>query len=642
MTDNTKKYNSEELVGKILSWYDKSGKQEEGQRKIWEKCFAYVNNWVDGELGQWESKIRNQLGDKPAISFNEIKKFVNRICGSQRLTKIDEKIYGRDDKSDPIIAEVLNDLLKYVYDLNMAEWHIARSYRDAIICGRGFLKVEWNDENDPLGDITIKRINPYSVKIVGGGDKYDLSDRQAIIEEMHLDKDQLFSLYPEKEKELKDMYDEVDEKGYTSITSGIDYFPDGKITNDSLEERDTSKKKILKCQRFEWKEIVFIKNEQTGEFVEAPLKLKEAKEASELLSLTTGQRHIVIKKKVKKLYNTVVCGRVLISDKPTPYSHNKFDIIPIFAYTDGNMVTGVVQDLLDPQDEKNKRRSQIIHILGTAAKNSYFVKKNAIDDIEQAKKDISRTGSLIEVNGEPSQVASPIASNLSAVPAIIQMEQSSVQDMKDISGIQDASLGQVPSGVKSGRGLQALQMPTETMIGELFDNYLVSRKILAKLTISLIQQFYNEPKVFRIRGDFSSQMMSQDQQMQQQMGIMSMSDSEKVMKINTNEFNKVDTGQYDVVIDHVSQNPTTRRAQYFDLMNMKSQGAPIKWSTVIKFSDIRGRLDLLRDAMQAEGFIEQQGMMAQMAQGDKSASAPRNPLEADEGFNIAGMQSPMQ
>src|SRR5207302_7703610 len=100
--------------------------------QVWIRCIQFCNNWVDDELGQWETSVKKELGNKPAISFNEIRKYVNRICGAQRQTQVDEKAYPRDDQTDPMVAEILGDVIKYVKDLNRAELAIARMFRDGV------------------------------------------------------------------------------------------------------------------------------------------------------------------------------------------------------------------------------------------------------------------------------------------------------------------------------------------------------------------------------------------------------------------------------------------------------------------------------------------------------------------------------
>jgi len=87
---------------KALSWYRNQKLKDEKDRDVWYKCYSYVNNWVDDELGQWDAETRGVLKSqgRPMISFNEVRKFVNRLCGAQRHARADEKAYPRDDQEN--------------------------------------------------------------------------------------------------------------------------------------------------------------------------------------------------------------------------------------------------------------------------------------------------------------------------------------------------------------------------------------------------------------------------------------------------------------------------------------------------------------------------------------------------------------
>ena len=168
----------------ITRRYAQAKVKEEPRRTVRERCFSYVNNWVDGKLGQWTTDTLGKLGNKPALSFNAIKKFVNRICGVQAQNKLDEKAYPRDDQSDWVMAEILTDLLKFVKDNTNGELAIKRGFRDGVIGDSGYVKVEWSDEFDPLGEIVVKSVSPNRVYVLGSPELLDMSDGAEIIEEI--------------------------------------------------------------------------------------------------------------------------------------------------------------------------------------------------------------------------------------------------------------------------------------------------------------------------------------------------------------------------------------------------------------------------------------------------------------------------
>lgn len=636
----------------ILKAYKKIRSEEEDEREVGKKSFQYVNNWVDGKLGQWTQKMRDQIStERPMLSLNEIKKFVNRICGAQRGAKVEEKVLPRDDQSDPLIADILTDLVKYVYDTNKANnIHIPRAFRDMVIW-RGYVKVEWSDEFDPLGDITIKSINPRRVFIRGKGDRYDLLDRKAIIEVLPMDKDDVINRFPKSAQKIKDL---IGSRGDNEepVLAGEDYSVDGEDFYDDAEDMCL----VLRTQEYEWIDVEFA-NMPDGSLVEISTK-----------DIPDNMQRI--KKKMRRVHVYYSLGNIPLEDKLAPYKHNRFDIVRFAAYTDDGRVTAPVQDLLDPQDEKNKRRSQVIHILNSSPRNNYFVQKGAFDDPTAAQKQMGGISQLIVVNKPVNEVVKPIEGNLTAVPAIIGMEQEATQDMKEISGLGDASLGNVPQGVTSGRGISALQAPTETIISEIFDNYLVSRQLVADLVLSNIQQYYTGYKRVRILGDYTNKFLSQgDQQLRdqikQQVFMAMPTASEEDIDLKTNQIlafqpgtkllainiqvgekrlNDISVGKYDVVFDHVSQSPTTRRAQYYDLLNLVGLGIPVPPRRLIEASDLRNKQEIINDVEQAmqqqaqDAALQQVVGMAQKGNGKKPTPSPAP--QGDMMFNSAGNNMP--
>ena len=635
--------NMSDKAEKLFKEFRDARLAEEKEREVWKDCFNAVNNWTDGELGQWKSAWRQLMGDRPMLSLNYVRKFMNRICGAQRLTKMDEKVIPRDDDSDPIVAEILNDLRKFVYDFNDAELvHIARAFRDMIICGRGFIKAEWTDEREVLGEIGMKRINPFRVYLKGKGERYDLLDRKGICEVLPMDKDELLNLFPDSKDDIEGM-DIDDEEVKTA--SEEDYGGDG----EDVFDREQNKYVVVRHQQYEWIETKFLPGEN-GELIPVDVKLPEGVKP--------------ISKKIRKVRVYYTLGDKNPQEEDSKYKHGRFDMVPFFAYMDDGKITGTGQDLLDPQKEINKRRSEALYLFAIASKGNFFAKKGAVDDLDDVQKRIGGYGQIIEVNGQPSEALFPIRPDLSVIPALIGMEQMAAQDMKEISGLQDASLGEMPTGAKSGRAIQELQQPAETMIGELFDNYVFSRKLLAQMVISLIQQFYTEPKRIRIAGDYSSRfltpemaemrkqlesqvlmanpMMSPEEAGMQTNQLLQMNDGTKIIGINimvgNKRLNDVSVGKYDVVVDHVAQNPTTRRAQYYDLLNLVSMGIPVPPRHLIGATDMRNKEQLIADIEQAQQQALMQGMAQEQAKGGTPSQSTPQPF--DIMLNSAGAQTP--
>lgn len=631
--------NNENKAVKLCRMYDRAKASVTKERAVWDKCYGYVNNWYGGEHGQWDKDVRSELKaqGKPTISFNEIKKFVNRICGSQRQTKIDEKAFARDDESDPQIAEIMTDLLKYARHVNNAEHAFSRAFRDEVIVGQGWVKVEWNDDLDPMGEISISPVNPRRVYVVGEGERYDLKDRAGLLEVIPMDEDEIIKKWPDSEEDIKNLKYSLRNKEEIPVAGDYDYGAiEGSITPEQYFDEESEKFLVLRLQEYKYKDAAFLVDPATGQLKEIPGDQPEM--AVQLIQTQLGIPVQTIKKRKRYVHVTYGVGNVELDDAPAPYKHDRFDLVGFFAYMDDGVITGIVQDLLDPQDEKNKRHSQLMHILGTSAKNSYFSKMGAFSDINDARKRISKIGEIIEVQGNPNEALVPIEGNFSAVGPIVQMEMMSTNEMKEISGLHDAALGKVPNQVRSGVAIQELQQPSETIVAEFFDNYLNSRKLVSELCISLMQQFYTTERRVRILGDYSPSNLTPQMEQQIMQGTLSVEEGAKIITINKQQLeqrlNDVTVGRFDIAIDHVSQNPTTRREQFQAMLNMRSMGIPISDEMIIEASDVRNKQAIISD-------LQRQRMLMMQMAAMQGPTPPKNPTRPNEGINRGGAQSPM-
>ena len=632
--------------------------REEVERNLWKKCYQYVNSRVGGEIGQWMPELRRKQSEqgRPDVSFNIVKKYINRICGAQSALVLDDKVWPTSEDSDQLVADLLGDLVKHVKDINMAWIAIRRMFRDGVITGRGFLRCEYGNELDPFGEITIKCVSPLRVYLIGEGEEYDISrDRAGIIEEIPMDRDAVIARWG-KSEEIKALpLDAKDDS--IPVANTYDYGFGGSIPMGLVYDKNDDKLKVLKKQYVKYKKVRFLEDPTTKELKKAPesdTELEAAVEIAQVMGITARE----VTKIVKQIYVCYSVGPLLLEEGLSPYKNNRFDLINFFCYTDDGVVTGVAQDLLDPQDEKNKRRSQTIHLLGTAAKNSYFIKPGAFDDDKKAEMDMGRTGALLVVKGAGALKDNvvPIESNMQAVPALLNMEDKAEADMMAISGITEAALGIVPQGVTSGRGINALQRPTETIIAEIHDNYIHSLKMLGTQIVDLIQQYYTEEKRIRVAGDYMAKIQPpevvalKDQMTRQFMAsgmeeaaaimeaekIIEFRDGSKVFTINrtvaNQKLNDVGRGKYEFVVDQVASNPSMRQQQYQDMLNARSLGAPIPWDLIVKYSDIRGKAEVL--SRMAE---EEAKMMMAAAPPPKTATPAKAP-EGDEMLNVGGAQ----
>jgi hypothetical protein len=122
---------------------------------------------------------------------------------------------------------------------------------------------------------------------------------------------------------------------------------------------------------------------------------------------------------------------------------------------------GSVQRYLDLQDEHNKRRSKMLHLLNA---KRVITRKGAVEDINQVRAEVHKPDGVVEVNGDPNEFR--VEDNLSEAQGQWQLMQDTNLALSQ-TGPNDALAGQ--SGSISGRAKQLDQQSGALPISPLFE-----------------------------------------------------------------------------------------------------------------------------------------------------------------------------
>lgn len=159
-------------------------------------------------------------------------------------------------------------------------------------------------------------------------------------------------------------------------------------------------------------------------------------------------------------------GGWLEAPKPCAYKNEYgepqccLEIQALYRDADGNPY-GMVQRYLDPQDEHNKRRSKMLHLLNS---KRIIAQRGTIDDIQQVRTELHKPDGVIEISGDTTQFR--VEDNLSEADAQFKLLQytdvmlSQIGPNPSLQGVQDNN---------SGRAKQLEQQAGTLPISPLFD-----------------------------------------------------------------------------------------------------------------------------------------------------------------------------
>lgn len=188
----------------------------------------------------------------------------------------------------------------------------------------------------------------------------------------------------------------------------------------------------------------------------------------------------------------------VLSSVPSPYvSKDGESLCPVIlesAYVDrDNNRYGVVRDLIDPQDEINRRRSKALHLLNTTG---VIAETGAVTDVNKTRRELARPDFYVEVmpNARFEIVRqSELAAGQSALG-----EQAMGYVMQ--SGPNAALLGKGTED-QSGKAIEAQQAGGLIELGDLLDALRRFDRRVFKLMAAMMQQFWTAEKWIRVTDD---------------------------------------------------------------------------------------------------------------------------------------------
>ena len=548
--------------------------------------FYFGNQWSAADLARLQEEKR------PCITINGIKPRINLLSGYQRLNRYEPDFLPR--KADDIeLCQLRKGITKFVMDTTGYEEAESHVFLDGIIGGLGFFAVEYEWEEDKLeGNICVTRCSPFEVFPDPECKKPDYSDAEYWCRARWISRARLIAAYPEFKEEIKAMTRRLDEG---ELMEDNDFLTDGEHL---WYNRDTKKLRLV--------EVWESSHERRDSYLMKDGTLIDRKK------IQVDQMNSVVRQ-VKwprtDIRMKAWVGNLKLEDKDSPYEHGLFPFVGYQAYYMGEWDTpsGVVRDLKDPQREKNKRRSQALHILNNQANSGWIGDEGSLDakQEEVVKKFGSVPGviikkkpgtSLVRMTPEPYPVA------------VSEMEKISEQDMRDLSGVNPEMLGVGVPASASGRAIELRQKQAVTQIAALFDNLRSTKKQVlqrfwgTKGRKGLVQQYYDSEKTFRITQPGG--------------GTGFITVNQKISELDpvTGEaiertLNDLSVGEFDIVVTDTPATATQRLANYYMLIDMANSGIPVPPEVMLEATDI-GDKEAIKKIMQDQKIAQMQ-MIAQ-------------------------------
>lgn len=529
---------------------------------------------------QWDPLVLQHRSGLPCLVINTVPQFTAQLVGDWRSNRNGVKVVPSEN-GDTDIASIRSDLIRSIEMKSRASRVYDSAFESAVTCGDGAFQIAVEYAGDDVfdQDIVVKPIDD-AMSVVWDQLSIDPTGRDAnhcFVDEIYPRKE-FEKLWPDADPS------ELSEKTRSELTTYG--WCDNSTVKVTAHWRMITRPKLLVL--FEDGSIHAIEDIDLEKMTEqhgAPVRSRMAPCKYAQMHLTTGFK--------------ILAG-------PFEYRLNRLPIIRMvgrITNVNGRRIRhGLVRFMKDPVRLRNFWRSVAAEQLGYAPKAQWIASEASVEGREEdfRKAHLSRDPLLIYNDGAeaPARVEPP-----KIEAALLNEAAVNTQDMKDVTGIHDASLG-IKSNETSGRAIMARQREGDIASLTYYDNGNAAILEGGDVINQLIGQIYDATRIIRVIGE--------DEQ-------------PKLLKINDpsdpNSPNLA-IGNYDVAIT-TGASYTTRRVEAADAMMQAVQVFPqlmqVAGDLVAKAQDWPGAqeiADRLRKTIPPELLAGEKDENGQIIQGD--------------------------
>lgn len=437
--------------------------------------FAAGDQWNEAAKA-----LREELG-QPCITIDTIPQFIAQVVGDWRVNKTAIKVLPRED-SDQDIASVRADLIRNIEAQSRAERVYSKAFADQVTCGIGNFRIDLDYADDDVfdRDIFIRPIqNPLAV--TWDFMSIDPTGRDA----GHCFVDDMLPRRVYEKRWPNTPPSEMDRR------LSRECYAQGWISRDVV--RVTEYWRILTRPR----QIALMDDGRVLDVTDKP----EEEYAAKLYRDEAGKpRMRTVERKYAQMH--LITGFAIL-EGPYELPINRVPIIRCYGHEvsigDYRARSSLIRPAKDPAMQRSFIRSVITEVITKAPRNQWLAPASALESRVEDFRNAAQSGDPVLLYNDTAG-APPILQPPVPVPAaLIQLEAMSAQDMKDVTGLHDASLG-MRSNETSGIAIQRRQQEGDIATIEFHDNMNAAVLEGGDVVNQLIGVVYDVARTARVLG----------------------------------------------------------------------------------------------------------------------------------------------
>lgn len=457
-----------------------------------DKACAYYDN-IDNDQLTPQQKLDALADGIDARSINLIGRVINGVLGQEAKSRRDP-MAEPDDDDYADVADVLNVKLKEAKRETLADMECSAAYAHQVKAGAGFTEIRRN--SDPLKyGYHVEHVPRDQIWWDWRSRKIDWSDARWVLRRQWKDLDEVIGAMPQHRKAL--------EHAMHSMAPWTDGPIDEDIGRYSSDSATTSTR--FRTRAAEWRD---------GARRRICMYQIQYRVPATVVVLTLGHRKIIVdpqnplhaealarglgkveKVSTMQIRNALYAGPVRLLDEPT--TQKRFMWVPWFAFRRDADDTpyGLIEGMMAPQDDYNESSQRMRWMLKA---QQLLIDSDALDERFNTVADITET----MMRPDMVAVLNPNRRNADALRfrndmqlqrELFERMQDSKQLVQDVPGIYGAQLGDAPTGVTSGVAMNTLVEQGIVAMGELNDNYMLSRRLTFESLMDLIVEDHLQP-----------------------------------------------------------------------------------------------------------------------------------------------------
>jgi hypothetical protein len=485
---------------------------------------------------QWEANMKKKRGRRPCYEFNKLRITCKRVINDMRANRPMGKVRGVED-ADKDVADIYEGLIRNI----------------------------WNNSD---GDTVIDYAGEYQVS--GGMGAWRVSTKY--VAEDVFDQDIVMEALPNPFCLFADPAAKDPMK-----RDARDWLLTDKITKEAYEAR-WPKKDVVSWASSEFDDDDWNEDEDTVRIVEYWYKEPYDKELWQLKNGkvvdSTSDEAALIDKSTIARKRTVTCNRIkmciasseaILEESEWAGSHFPF----VMVYGEHIIIDGKVRWFglprfaKDPQRAYNVSRTAMIETVAQTPQAKWWATtKQSAGHADKWEQAVSENIPWLAFNPDPASPGPPVRMGGADVPAaLVQLSMIDSEDIKAVTGIFDASLGQAASE-KSGRAIIARQQQGEIATFNYQDNMAKAIRRTWEILIDLVPKVYDTERELRILGSDGSEDYKKVNQVVQDPV------TGKAIKVND-----LAQGRYDVTVT-VGPSFSTKRQEASETYLQLAQSSP--------------------------------------------------------------------